>query len=1155
MFLKNLTLKGFKSFAEPTTLEFEPGITVLVGPNGSGKSNVVDAVAWVLGAQGPRSVRSGKMEDVIFAGSSKRPALGRAEVSLAIDNSAGRLPIDLSEITITRTLFRSGDSDYALNGAPCRLLDIQELLSDSGVGRQQHVIVSQGRLDGVLSAQAEERRLIIEEAAGVLKFRRRRERAERRLEATESNLVRLQDLLREVRRQLRPLERQADAARRHDGLEQELRSIRMYMAGRELTDLASRRCATEQARSELNGQESVVRAGLSRLDAEIMALEDDVSRERDLDPAPALGRVESLKERARGLAAVLSERRRSAQRDLRACMDEDLVASLEGEGSALRTQLSELETEISGLAPRVADVAKAEQDLVRRQGELEGTWAEGSSADKQVAEAMSQMTALGRGVERDRAELARLGSQLGSAKQRRARCETKAGELGQQLRSSEKSAFKRRASCDALVRARSDAESEVDLQGETLARVCREHDTWAARAQALSEGLEDTRADHLEGLAGVLGRLADLVEVDPGWRKAFEAAAGEALGAVVVRGPEDARLALECLRSAGRSGSILHEGIPGLHDMTDVMHQVRDLDSAGRARALRPHVRSDSPAVVSLLDRMLQTSVMVPSGWAGAIEVHLRYPYLVVLTADGDRFSSAGWRTGGTAGKTVDEARSMAGEASRFEARAKEALASAKGRLSAARAEEEEAVRELDRGESRWATAASQLEQVRLELGETEADVNLLASQWEQLSARITHEEVQLAGWQEALPGLESESSLAAERAAAARSAQRMLREQASQVASMRKELDVRAAGLEERRSVLAGRLGEVEQRLAGADRDEAARRLAWLEVVARATARLGTRVQERLSELEEAAAVLGDRRRHHVEAIRDRASRLDEQRHGRSELEHELSSVRERIQRAEIAEAEVRLRQESSFESVRRDLDADPEHVVDAPRPEVPEGMSLGQRARELERELRLMGPINPLALEELASLSERHELLERQLEDVRAARRDLGKVIRAVDGEIVDVFAAAYTDVADNFSRLCSALFPGGSGQLRLTDPTNLLETGLEIEARPPGRNVRRLALLSGGERSLVVLAFLFAVFRSRPSPFYLLDEVEAALDDVNLHRFLELLHDFREEAQLIVVSHQKRTMEAADCLFGVTMQDGGSTRVVTERMRQPA
>src|SRR5206468_1173062 len=315
MFLKSLTLKGFKSFAETTTLEFEPGVTVVVGPNGSGKSNIVDAVAWVLGAQGPRTVRSSKMEDVIFAGSGRRPALGRAEVSLTIDNSAGMIPIEFTEVTISRTLFRNGDSEYALNGVPCRLLDIQELLSDTGVGRQQHVIVSQGQIDAVLNARPEDRRLIIEEAAGVLKYRRRKEKSERRLAATEGNLTRVQDLLREVRRQLRPLERQADAARRHGDLVAELVALRIFLAGRELSSLRGRLSTTVARKAELAADESALKSSLTQLDSAVIATEAQLSAMGGHDISDALVRFEALRERARGLVAVLGERRRSLERE------------------------------------------------------------------------------------------------------------------------------------------------------------------------------------------------------------------------------------------------------------------------------------------------------------------------------------------------------------------------------------------------------------------------------------------------------------------------------------------------------------------------------------------------------------------------------------------------------------------------------------------------------------------------------------------------------------------------------------------------------------------------------------------------------------------------------------------------------------------------
>ncbi len=398
MFLKTLTIKGFKSFADTTSLELEPGVTVVVGPNGSGKSNVVDAVAWVLGAQGPRTVRSTKMEDVIFAGTPKRPALGRAEVSLTIDNSAGLLPIEFSEVTITRTLFRNGDSEYAINRVPCRLLDIQDLLSDTGVGRQQHVIVSQGNLDAILNARPEERRLVIEEAAGILKFRRRKEKAERRLESTEASLVRLQDLLREVRRQLRPLEKQADAARRHDGLVAELAAVRRHLHGRDLSTVESRLTAAARDRRDLADAEGQVRRSLSRLDADVLeaeaALEATMSGPGP-DLADLVSRAEGLRARASGLAAVIAERRRSIERALNATVDQDVISSLEAEAASLTERLAGTEAEAERLLPEADELAEAERVLAGESEAFESEWgATPSRPTDPAAEVRGELNAL-----------------------------------------------------------------------------------------------------------------------------------------------------------------------------------------------------------------------------------------------------------------------------------------------------------------------------------------------------------------------------------------------------------------------------------------------------------------------------------------------------------------------------------------------------------------------------------------------------------------------------------------------------------------------------------------------------------------------------------------------------------------------------------------
>src|SRR5580658_433738 len=436
MFLKSLSMKGFKSFADPTVLEFEPGVTVVVGPNGSGKSNVVDAVTWVLGAQGPRSLRSAKMEDVIFAGTSSRPQLGRAEVSLTIDNAAGKLPIDLAEVTITRTLFRSGDSEYAINGAPCRLLDIQELLSDSGVGRQQHMIIGQGQLDTVLNARPEDRRAIIEEAAGVLKHRRRRERAERRLAGTAENLERLGDLVREVRRQIRPLERQAAAARSHDSVATELLALRRYLAGAEQADLSARRLAAAQHLAVCRDEEEELHEALERLDAEATSTTAELSSRREEDLANALGRVQGLVERARGLTGVLRERGRGVVAALDAAADEDVVSTLEAEGARLASELVAAEAEEeSGGAPERDELQAALAELDAEAAALRERWATvlGDDApDQAIASVRSRLDSVARAAAREQEDMDVLGGRVGTLEERTAGAAVRADLLAQQ---------------------------------------------------------------------------------------------------------------------------------------------------------------------------------------------------------------------------------------------------------------------------------------------------------------------------------------------------------------------------------------------------------------------------------------------------------------------------------------------------------------------------------------------------------------------------------------------------------------------------------------------------------------------------------------------------------------------------------------------------
>ncbi|HEY4928420.1 MAG TPA: chromosome segregation protein SMC [Acidimicrobiales bacterium] len=1164
MFLKSLSLKGFKSFADPAVLEFEPGVTVVVGPNGSGKSNVVDAVAWVLGAQGPRTMRSAKMEDVIFMGTASRPALGRAEVSLTIDNSSGKLSADMAEVTITRTLFRSGDSEYSINGAPCRLLDIQELLSDTGVGRQQHVIVSQGHLDAILEARPEDRRSVIEEAAGVLKFRRRRERAERRLASTEENLERLFDLVREVKRQIRPLERQAAAARSYTGLADELRAVRLYVAGSELDALDRRHAEGVRHQEQQRAKEGQLTEALGALDADSVRTADELSAERGSDLTAALGRTEGMVERARGLSGVLRERQRSLARALDAAADADVVSTLEAEGARLADELGAAEAEATDLAPEQDGLLAAESTLATELEDHQAARGDGSElrrAEEAVTVARGQLASLEHALERDRRTLDQLVARQAAAERRASLLEGEDHELGERLAETEQNRHRLQAVRAETEAAQQRANRRLEVAEETLRQAEQEHARAQARVDALERALDEARgaagAELLAGVDGVVGTLLDLVEVDGGWEEAFEAAAGASLAAVVVSGSEPARAALARLRQGGATGAVL-----ALTESSGRRSELSGPAVPGGTESIRGHVRPRAggrhyPGLDGVLDTLLHGSCCATGGWSEAIDLALARPDLVVVTRDGDRFSPTGWRVraggGVVTAAVVDEARERS-EVARGEAgRTAEERSVARAEVESTREAAAESVRADDRNEVAHQAA-------RVGHQRVSGDRDLLATELEEirrnraeLDERIGRDASRVAELVTGMPALEQERVLAADRVAAAREERRRIEGRIAEAVAARSEWEVRTAGLVERRKVLAERLSEVERRLTGhaEERQQAAERRTRLESDATAVERLMGVVAEAQAGLDSLLSALRDRHRRQLEAVRAGGARLEELRRKRSVNEHELAATRSRLQKAELDLVEATIRRESVVENLRRELGCGPEDARGTAAPELPEGTDPATRAEQLEAELAAIGPVNPLAMEELSELGERHQFLESQVEDVRKAQRELRHVIRTLDEEIMHVFDSAFADVNEHFSNLVTSLFPGGTGRLSLTDPENLLDTGVEVEVRPAGRNVRRLSLLSGGERSLVAMAYLFAVFRSRPSPFYLMDEVEAALDDVNLMRFLALVNEFREEAQLIIVSHQKRTMEAADALYGVTMAPGGSSKVVSQKV----
>ena len=1019
MFLRSLTLSGFKSFADTATLTFEPGVTVVVGPNGSGKSNVVDAIAWVLGAQGPRALRGQRMDDVVFAGTDRRTALGRAQVTLVIDNESQTLPTQTAEVAITRTLFRSGESEYALNGTPCRLLDLQELLNDAGVGRQQHIIVAQGQIEQVLAARPEERRALIEEAAGVLKFRRRKERAERRLEGTEANVTRLVDLQRELRRQLRPLERQAAAARRYQEISAELVELQLYNAGRELAAHQGAQRESDARRVTLTAQQEAAAASISDIDG---AIDDAQSQLAQLtaEPADRLPRVVSLSERARGLIGQTYERMRSVERERNALLDSDVVVTLTDEHARVSAELADI------------DVASAQAassgDPADDAGSQTGDGADVHTAEQAHAEAEERLAA---------------------------------------------------------------ATASLSQADEHQRGTAEELQHWIGRFEALASAVAAARTDSgiaaLDGVTGVVGVLGDLVTIEGGWEAAAEAAADGALSAVVVRDDRAAAAALAALADGDSHGSVISlDKLPAAREPSR---------QAAGGEFVRPHlqVAADAPdwcrnELEMLLDAVVDEATCVPGDWSSAYDRALADREAVFVTASGDRFGPRRWRIGSTGP----------------------------------------------------AAATAALDHARGRIDELTHDHRQAAAAW--ASAQQAHGAA-LDGFQQAQRAAEALRRRVA--AAAAR--------QAAQAQAAHE----RAAAQQQRQSALAERLEAISQRLAGHQSSHAAAsaRLDRAEVIVSALDRLALLLSQHRQHLDAEARHLRSRHEARTELVRQLTERLDALRHERDAAAARQEQLRTELAALDVADAERRTKRDALISALREEFDADPATALAASPPPLPDGVTASAHERALRADLNRLGPVNPLALSEYEEASERFEFVATQLADVRNSRRELHKVIRAIDAEIIATFADAFEDVARNFAELFSTLFPGGTGRLSLTDPEELLTCGVELDVRPAGKRIGRLSLLSGGERSLVALAYLFAVFRSRPSPFYVLDEVEAALDDVNLQRFLDLVAEFRRESQLIIVSHQRRTMESADVLYGVSMPPGGSSVVVSERPSQAA
>ncbi|MFD8713182.1 AAA family ATPase [Streptomyces anulatus] len=1235
MHLKALTLRGFKSFASATTLRFEPGITCVVGPNGSGKSNVVDALSWVMGEQGAKSLRGGKMEDVIFAGTTGRPPLGRAEVSLTIDNSDGALPIEYAEVTITRIMFRNGGSEYQINGDTCRLLDIQELLSDSGIGREMHVIVGQGQLDSVLHADPMGRRAFIEEAAGVLKHRKRKEKALRKLDAMGANLARVQDLTDELRRQLKPLGRQAAVARRAAVIQADLRDARLRLLADDLVTLRDALRDEIADEAELKKRKDAAEAELRTALAREAELEGEVRR-----LAPRLQRAQQtwyelsqLAERVRGTISLADARVRSASQapaeERRGRDPEDM----EREAARIREQEAELTAALEAaehaLEDTVAHRADLERELAAEERRLKDAARAIADRREGLARLNGQVNAARGRAGSAQAEIDRLAASRDEAQERAVSAQEEYEQLKAEVEGldaeDEELTVRHEEAKQALAEAR--AAHSTARDGATAAE--RRRAAVAARHEALALGLrrKDGTGALLgarDQLAGLLGPAAELLTVEPGYEVAVAAALGAAADAVAVTDPATAADAIRLLRErdAGRAAMLLGADLadsaaaaphhvpeqasvreaaeesapavlpaqggaePGSAARSGTDAAAHPAGRAGTATALAVPAVADlvrGPAALLGAVRRLVQDMVVVGTLEDAEELVAAHPGITAVTGEGDVLSGH-FAQGGSAGApsllevqaSVDEA---AAELADLAVRCEE-LAEAQRLAGERRTERTALVEELgerrraaEREKSGFAQQLGRLAgQARGASGEAER-MTASAARAQEALERATEEAEELAERllvAEETPGEEEPDTSRRDRLAA----------DGANARQTEMEARLQARTHEERVKALAGRADSLD-RAARAEREartRAEQRRARLRYEAEVASAVASGARQLLAHVE-VSLVRADQERTAAEAAKgERERELAVERDRGRGLKGELDKLTDSVHRGEVLGAEKRLRIEQLETKALEELGVEPAGLVSEYGPDqlVPpspaaEGEELPEdpehprnrpkaylrteqekRLRSAERAYQQLGKVNPLALEEFSALEERHKFLSEQLEDLKKTRADLLQVIKEVDERVEQVFTEAYRDTAREFEGVFSRLFPGGEGRLVLTDPDNMLATGVDVEARPPGKKVKRLSLLSGGERSLTAVALLVAIFKARPSPFYVMDEVEAALDDTNLQRLIRIMAELQESSQLIVITHQKRTMEVADALYGVSMQGDGVSKVISQRLR---
>ncbi|MEV4787487.1 chromosome segregation protein SMC [Streptomyces tuirus] len=1192
MHLKALTLRGFKSFASATTLRFEPGITCVVGPNGSGKSNVVDALSWVMGEQGAKSLRGGKMEDVIFAGTTGRPPLGRAEVSLTIDNSDGALPIEYAEVTITRIMFRNGGSEYQINGDTCRLLDIQELLSDSGIGREMHVIVGQGQLDSVLHADPMGRRAFIEEAAGVLKHRKRKEKALRKLDAMQANLARVQDLTDELRRQLKPLGRQAAVARRAAVIQADLRDARLRLLADDLVRLRDALKAEVADEAALKERKESAEQDLRKAQQREALLEDEV---RQLTPRLQRAQqtwheLSQLAERVRGTISLADARVKSATsappEERRGRDPEDM----EREAARIREQEAELKAALEAaeraLEDTVAHRAELERALIQEERRLKDAARAIADRREGLARLSGQVNAARSRAASAQAEIERLAAARDEAQERAVAAQEEYEALKAEVDGLDAGDADLAEQHEAAKQQLADAEAALTAAREAATAAERGRAATQARHEALALGLRRKDGTGIllaakDRLSGLLGPAAELLTVTPGYEVAVAAAFGVAADALAVTSPSAAAEAIRMLRKQDGGRAILL--LAGAADPRGAGNRATSTEGPADARhpCAADLVRGPDDLMPTV--RRLLHDIVIVGTLEDAEDFVYTHPGLTAVTAEGDLLGTH-FAHGGSAGApsllevqaSVDEA---AAELEELAVRCEELT---EAQHEAVERRKECAALVEDVGERRRA-ADREKSAVAQQLGRLAGQARGAAGEAERSTAAA-------ARAQEALDRALEEVGELAERLAVAEempieeepdtSARDRLAADGANARQTEMEARLQARTHEERVKGLAGRADSLD-RAARAEREARARaeqRRARLRHEAAVAEAVGSGARQLLAHVAVSLARADEERTAAEAAKARREQELARARTEGRDLKAELDKLTDSVHRGEVLGAEKRLRIEQletkaleelgvepaglvaeygphqlvppSPPAEGEELPEDPEHPRNRPRPYLRAEQE--KRLKAAERAYQQLGKVNPLALEEFAALEERHQFLSEQLEDLKKTRADLLQVVKEVDERVEEVFTEAYRDTAREFEGVFSRLFPGGEGRLILTDPDNMLTTGVDVEARPPGKKVKRLSLLSGGERSLTAVAMLVSIFKARPSPFYVMDEVEAALDDTNLQRLIRIMQELQEASQLIVITHQKRTMEVADALYGVSMQGDGVSKVISQRLR---